>query len=364
MQANTMTLNLRQRCIFVCLIALVLPWVAHSQTLTAPAQRIGDRAIHADYRTYEQAQARIKALNDQGRPLRDYHLGKAQCWLDVSFHEYTRNDRSPFPQEALAQSLALVQGMEQKAASLPMDTPLVNNADRLRPDLWGLADSLKGHAGFQCVAQRVACAEVELVHAGNEHRQQGWRHAMPYLQIAEDQLVQAREQADACMPKPASVAIALAAPAPAAPLAVATPPLAPVPVPRPPQAIEIQANVLFNHNRSELDQARALTMERLAAALTRARESGTTLREVQLIGHADRTGTAARNEALAQSRVQTVREYLLSKGIAPALIKTSVQGDRQQVSACKEKFTSRAEELECLLPNRRVEVNFLALRQP
>ena len=68
--------------------------------------------------------------------MRDYHLSKAQCWLDVSFHEYTRNDRSAFPQEALDQSVRLIALMEQKASPLPNDTPLVNGADKLRPDLW------------------------------------------------------------------------------------------------------------------------------------------------------------------------------------------------------------------------------------
>ena len=186
----------------LCCFALAAPMLAGAQTLTAPAARISDNAIHADYKTFEQAQARIKALNARGRPLRDYHLAKAQCWLDVSFHEYTRNDRSAFPQEALEQSLLLVQGMEQKTTPLPSTTALVNGADRLRPDLWAMVQGLQSHAGFQCVAQRVACAEVELVHAGNEFRQQGWRHANPYVQIAEDQLAQAREQADACVPKP------------------------------------------------------------------------------------------------------------------------------------------------------------------
>ena len=197
-----MNLNLKTCAAVFCGIALGLPLLATGQALTPPAARISDNAIHADYKTFEQAQARIQALNAQGRPLRDYHLAKAQCWLDVSFHEYTRNDRSAFPQEALAQSLLLVQGIEQKAAVLPMDTPLVNGAERLRPDLWSAAESLKSHAGFQCVAQRVACAEVELVHAGNEFRQQGWRHANPYVQIAEDRLAQAREQAAACVAKP------------------------------------------------------------------------------------------------------------------------------------------------------------------
>ena len=190
------------RAINSCLLAAALPMLAQSQALTAPAERISDRAIHADYQAFETAQARIKALNEGGRPLRDYHLAKAQCWLDVSFHEYTRNDRSAFPQQALEQSLALVERMEQKAAQLPGDTVLVNDAERLRPDLWELAGKLKLHAGAACVAQRVACAEVELVHAGNENRQQGWRHATPYVQMAEDLLAPAMAQAEACGVKP------------------------------------------------------------------------------------------------------------------------------------------------------------------
>ena len=343
------------------LLMLVLPALVQAQALTAPAARISDRAIHADYQTYEQAQARIQALNTQGRPLRDYHLAKAQCWLDVSLHEYSRNDRSAFPQEALDQSLALVGLMEQKAANLPTDTVLVNQAERLRPDLWGQADALKSHAGRACAAQRVACAEVELVHAGNEYRQQGWRHARPYIQMAEDQLQQASAQAAACVPPPAPVAAVVPAPAPVV-AAVAPPP--PPAVARAPQPLEFQANVLFNHNRTGLADARALTVERLAVAVSRAREAGMELQQIQLVGHADRTGKPAANMALAQARVDTVRDYLLSKGIAASLIQTMVQGDRQQVSPCSTGMRSRAEELECLLPNRRVEVNFVTLRRP
>jgi hypothetical protein len=59
---------------------------------------------------------RIKALNDAGRPIRDYHLSKAQCWLDVSFHEYTRNDRSD-SRRALDESVTLISGMEQASAA-------------------------------------------------------------------------------------------------------------------------------------------------------------------------------------------------------------------------------------------------------
>jgi hypothetical protein len=40
----------------------------------------------------------------------------------VSLHEYTRNDRSAFPQAALTESEKLMQGMERGAGALPMDT--------------------------------------------------------------------------------------------------------------------------------------------------------------------------------------------------------------------------------------------------
>ncbi|HQX58886.1 MAG TPA: OmpA family protein [Burkholderiaceae bacterium] len=326
-----------------------------AQNLTPADQRISDREIHADYQTFEQAQARIRALNDKGRPLRDYHLAKAQCWLDTAFHEYSRNDRSAYPQEALNESLSLVQQMERGTNPLPMDTRLVNDADRLRPDLWAAADRLRSHAGLQCVADQLACAEVELVHAGNELRQQGWRHAKPYVQLAEDALARAGATAETCLPKPAAPVVAAVVPAP--------PPVLQAPKPLP-QPFEFQANVLFNHDRYRADQARAMTLERLDAAVRRAGEAGSTLVQIQLIGHADRTGNTDYNEALARARVQTVSRWLQDKGIAPSLIGTAVRGEREPVGACEGRFRSRAEELECLLPNRRVEVNFITTRIP
>src|SRR5260363_47284 len=50
--------------------------------------RITDAAISVDQKTYQAVQQRIKALNDRGIQVSDYFLSKAQCWLDVSFHEY------------------------------------------------------------------------------------------------------------------------------------------------------------------------------------------------------------------------------------------------------------------------------------
>jgi len=186
--------------LFAAGCALPLLALAQGAALAPQAERISDRVIQQDHAAYERLQARIKGLNDGGRRVADYHLSKAQCWLDVSFHEYTRNDRSDFPQAAMSESEKLIAAMEAHAEPLPSETPLVNGAARLRPDLWERAHGLKQGAGFTCAAQKTACAEVELVHAGNEFNQQQWRHAKPYVQIAEDALADAQTLAAQCLP--------------------------------------------------------------------------------------------------------------------------------------------------------------------
>ena len=192
---------IQRTTLFVAITALSMATATIAQTtLTPPPQRISDVAIQRDHQAYEALQTRIKGLNERGRPLRDHHLAKAQCWLDVSFHEYSRNDRSAFPQDALGESEKLVAAMERGAAQLPMDTPLVNGATRLRPDLWARAAALRSQAGWRCAQAKAACGEVELVHASNEHNQQQWRHAKPYVQIAEDLIGEAEALAASCAP--------------------------------------------------------------------------------------------------------------------------------------------------------------------
>jgi OmpA-OmpF porin, OOP family len=356
---------MKRQATFAALLCTSVLVCAQQTQLTPPAQRISDERIQADQRAYELLQGRIKGLNDRGRPVRDYHLSKAQCWLDVSFHEYTRNDRSAFPQEALTESEKLIVGMERGVSPLPMDTPLVNDADRLRPDLWALSEELKRHAGFRCAAQKVSCAEVELVHAGNEHKQQQWRHAKPYVQIAEDLLGEARQLAEACIPPPAPPAPRLAELPPAA-----LPPVVPVPVVPPPaappvQEIRLAAHVLFNFDRHDLKNVRPFSIVQLEDLVKRIRAERLVVSSIKLSGHADRlnsTGQGDYNQRLSEKRVATVREELIRLGIDAKLISTAASGDTQQVTGCAERFKRPAELQECLLPNRRVEVQVEARR--
>ena len=303
--------------------------------LRPEGERTSDAAIHADHGAYADVQQRIHALNEGGRPVRDYHLSKAQCWLDVSFHEYTRNDRSDFTQAALDESVKLVVAMEAKAEPLPMDTPLVNDAARLRPDLWERFGALKQHTGFRCAQQLVACGEVELVHAGNEYNQQQWRHAKPYVQIAEENLAQATAAAEACLTPPF------------APVA----PVAPVRVER----IVLNASALFRFDRSAeadlLPQGRA-ELDALAAKLGDAYAS---VESIALVGHTDRLGSAAYNDRLSQARADTVKAYLQGKGIAAEITATG-RGEAVPVKDCPGGDVATLALTECLQPNRRVEV--------
>lgn len=339
---------------FAVLSAAAASCWAQAPALNAPAERTTDRAIHADHQNYRDQQARIKALNDTGRhPVASYALSKAQCWLDVSFHEYTRNDRGAFPQEALTESWKITEHLAGRGAPGTVDpstlTPRVNGAALLRQDLWDAAARLKGHPGFRCVQQRVACAEVELVHAGNEFNQQEWRHAKPYIQLAEDGLAQAAQSAEACVPPPAAAVAPRAAPA------------VPAPVP-----FNRTATVLFNFDRHDMGNARPHGREQLDALLQELSRGTVKVQAIRLTGHADisnSTGQADYNTQLAQKRVQAVKDYLVSKGVAPALIATDGKADSQPVVACaKDKFRSEEERRECLLPNRRVDVELTGVR--
>lgn len=192
-------------CAWAMMLCMGFSGAAEAQTrLAAQQDRISDATIAADYDSYKAMQSRINQLNERGIPVRDYALSKAQCWLDVSLHEYTRNDRSDFPQAAFSESEKLIEALERKHTP-DTATALVNGAVRLRPDLWERTASLKQHSGFRCAWRQVACAEVELVHAGNEHSQQQWRHSKPYVQIAEDLLSEASAAVQSCSPPPAAV---------------------------------------------------------------------------------------------------------------------------------------------------------------
>ena len=156
-----------------------------------------------------------------------------------------------------------------------------------------------------------------------------------------------------CMPKKEAPPPAPTAPAmPAAPAAPAAP-TAPAAKPAPAsvkQAVVIQADALFDFDKSVV---RADGMKSIDAAL--AKLAGVDVEMVIATGHTDSIGTPAYNQKLSDRRAAAVKAYLVSKGIAAAKITTLGKGESQPVATNKTK--------EGRQKNRRVDIEFKGVKQ-
>jgi OOP family OmpA-OmpF porin len=307
-------------------------------------ERISDEVIYKDQKTYEALQARLNAQK-QAIKGSDYATAKAQCWLDVSFHEYHRNDRTDFPQAALSESEKIVAGLESGQKAVGLDTPLVDGAHRLREDLWAKANDLKGARGFSCAAAATGCLEVYLVQAGHEHRQfEMKRHTGEIIAQAEEFAAEARRQADNC-------------PQPVKPQAVK-----PVP-PVAEEIIAIEADALFRFDKYQTGDMLTEGRAKIDEVLDKARAQFVRIDGIHLIGHTDRLGSDAYNQRLSERRAATVKAYLIQGGMAAGTITTEGRGEREPVkTSCVGEVATRAL-TECLQPNRRVEFRFTGVRK-
>lgn len=315
-----------------------------------PESRITDGEVHKDFLTYESAQARIKAQNDRGTRVANYYLSKAQCWLDTSFHEYNRRDQSDYPKEAFDESMNIVRALENDITPNPgVHTPLVGKADELRPDLWARIARLRTHQGFECAAQKIACAEVELVHAGSRNNRSGWRNAKPYIQIAEDLVADAQKAADSCV-------IAVAPPPPPPP---ASPPPAPQKKLRT-EIIKLEADALFVFDKSNLEDILPLGLSKINDMINKITSGYVDIQSLRFFGYTDRLGTDEYNLNLSNRRANTVmyyvRQQLMRRGLKIPSMSAQGFGESNPVKMCPggEKRTPAL--IACLQPNRRVEI--------
>lgn len=159
-------------------------------------------------------------------------------------------------------------------------------------------------------------------------------------------------------------------PAPAkGPMATQPQPPAPKPEPKPeptpapvaPKPEEpLTASVLFDYQRSTIRSAEAPKLEELMAKI-----KGRALERLDAVGHADRIGSSAYNLRLSQRRAEAVRAYLAGKGLDTGRIRIEAKGEEQSVTGetCKNMGRENRKNrklIECLQPDRRVEITVLA----
>lgn len=328
---------------------------SQSTGLTAQQQRITEDKLLGDRRTIESLQQRLRKLSESGVPQNNYPLAKAQCWLDTAKTQYHENDRTGYIEESMAESQRIIQALEvNKNASAGLDTPLVARSTRLRDDLWIELGKYKNNATtLACNARTVACAEVRLVRAGHAEEQTGWRAATPHVMMVEDGLRRAGVEAASCAPAP--VVARAAAPVVAAAPVMPTPTVAPIVREINKETFVILADALFKFNKSGRDEMLPGGKERLATVAARLK-SYQSIATLSIAGHTDRLGTDEYNNALSQRRAATVLEYLGAMGVKAGKSEAIGKGEREPVTTeCGNKL-SRAQQIVCLQPDRRVTI--------
>jgi outer membrane protein OmpA-like peptidoglycan-associated protein len=256
----------------------------------------------------------------------NYHLAKARTWLDLALSEYHENEANGFVTSAIVQAETLLDALEKKQTNISMDTPAqVNGSEPVRPDLWNKIAALKKHEKFSCGQRPVAEAEVLLVWAGHEKLESSWAHAEPYAHSAEDLLKEALTSINDCVARVPAI-----------------------------EKIALSSDALFEFGSAELEPSALWRLNRLADSI----KQETKVEEVELVGHTDRLrsdGNQERNQLLSEQRAGSIRQYLIDKGIPADKIHASGAGSSQPLVQCASS-ESKAKQVACLKPNRRVEI--------
>jgi outer membrane protein OmpA-like peptidoglycan-associated protein len=116
----------------------------------------------------------------------------------------------------------------------------------------------------------------------------------------------------------------------------------------------LAADSLFKLDRSGVQDMSGEARARLDDIANKIKALGGDV-QVRIIGHADATGSHARNRRLSKARARSVKSYLVAKGVKPGVITTSGRGDTQPVVQC-DMSQPRDQLVQCLAPNRRVEI--------
>ena len=131
----------------------------------------------------------------------------------------------------------------------------------------------------------------------------------------------------------------------------AAPKPAPAPAPKPTPVMEkvsLKGGALFDSGKADIKPAGQRELDDLATKL----KAYSGVESIQITGHTDNQGRAESNQKLSELRAESVKAYLVSKGVDAGLIKTSGKGETSPV-ASNETATGRA-------LNRRVEVDITA----
>ncbi len=136
-------------------------------------------------------------------------------------------------------------------------------------------------------------------------------------------------------------------------------PRAPAPPPPPAprfEKISLSSTELFAFDKSDLRLPQP-KLDDIAAALN----NNTQIDNVVISGYTDRIGSDKYNQKLSERRASAVKDYLVSKGISANRLSAVGKGKANPIVVCEQK--KRPALIECLEPNRRVEVEQITIER-
>ncbi len=317
---------MRQFLLLAVILVLSRTALAEGNHLTTPA----------DLEQIEQLQRRAEKLSFGPLGPDNYTLCKARAWLDVALIEYHEQERTGIVQDALEQAAALLQKLEADPAYLGLETPHPYASERVRDDLWEVADNLKRQAKAGCLSCDLAKLEVQLVWTGHDKWEAGWSHAETFARIAENLAYEAQSGKAACR-------------APAKPQVVAG------------ETIIIKQHTLVTVVHFDFGLGMVVDGKQKLDRIVEQLKTWKNVASIQVTGHADRlnqTRVGEYNMKLSRRRADFVKDYLVGQGIAAELISTDAMGDTQPIVSCAKQRAQKDRDalISCLQPNRRVEI--------
>lgn len=121
------------------------------------------------------------------------------------------------------------------------------------------------------------------------------------------------------------------------------------------QKVTLAADTLFDFDKATLRPEGKAKLDELVTKVKDIK-----LEVIIAVGHADRFGTDKYNQKLSEKRAESVKAYLVSKGIEPNRVYTEGKGKKQPVTKpgeCKGPKSKKI--IACLQPDRRVEIEVI-----
>ena len=144
---------------------------------------------------------------------------------------------------------------------------------------------------------------------------------------------------------------------PPAPAPAAAPAAAPKPAA---EKVTLAADTLFDFNKADLRPEGKAKLDDVASKIKSIK-----LEVIIAVGHADRIGKDAYNQELSVKRANSVKSYLVSKGVEANRVYAEGKGETQPkttAAMCGTSVVKSKKLIDCLQPDRRVDIEIIGTK--